>query len=217
MKPIVSASILNCDFGNLESEIKKAELAGVDWFHMDIIDGQIAYNISFGPDIVAICNNITALPLDTHLMVKHPDNFIEAFANAGSDYISVHIEGNPNIHQTLRTIHSFGKKAGIVVNPGTPVEFVYEVLHMVHHVLVMTVNPGFGGQAFIPETLTKMKKLSNEIKLRGLDVKIEVDGGINDETAKSTINSGANILVAGTYIFRNNMGIEEAVKSLKSL
>ena len=217
MKPIVSASILNCDFGNLESELKKAEQAGVDWFHMDIIDGHFAPNITFGPDMVSICNKITDLPLDTHLMISDPDKYIEAFAKAGSDFISVHIEGNPNIHRTLQTINSLGKKAGIVVNPGTPIESVYTILHMVSHVLVMTVNPGFGGQVFIPETLIKMEKLSAEIKDRGLDVKIEVDGGINDATAKTTINSGANILVAGTYIFRNKKGIKEAVRSLKDL
>lgn len=217
MKPIVSASILNCDFGNLESELKKAEQAGVDWFHMDIIDGHFAPNITFGPDMVSICNKITDLPLDTHLMISDPDKYIEAFAKAGSDFISVHIEGNPNIHRTLQTINSLGKKAGIVVNPGTPIESVYTILHMVSHVLVMTVNPGFGGQVFIPETLIKMENLSAEIKDRGLDVKIEVDGGIDDATAKTTINSGANILVAGTYIFRNKKGIKEAVRSLKDL
>ncbi|MDO9547045.1 MAG: ribulose-phosphate 3-epimerase [Pelolinea sp.] len=217
MEPIVSASILNCDFGNLESELKKAERAGVDWFHMDIIDGHFAPNLSFGPGIVSLCDEISDLPLDTHLMISNPDDFIEAFANAGSDFISVHIEGNPNIHRTLQFINSMGKRAGIVVNPGTPVETVYDVLHMVSHVLVMTVNPGFGGQKFIPETLIKIEKLSAEIKDRGLDVKIEVDGGINRETAKKTVNSGANILVAGTYIFSNKIGIKEAVRSLKGL
>lgn len=217
MKPIISASILNCDFRNLGSELQKAEQAGVDWFHMDIIDGHFAPNLTFGPNIVSICNEITDLPLDTHLMIRDPDKFIEAFAKAGSDYISVHIEGNPNIHRTLQMINSLGKKAGIVVNPGTPIESVYAVLHMVSHVLLMTVNPGFGGQIFIPEILMKMEKLSAEIKFRGLDVKIEVDGGINNKTAKSAINSGANILVAGTYIFRNKIGVEEAVRSLKDL
>jgi ribulose-phosphate 3-epimerase len=217
MKPIVSASILNCDFGNLSDELKKAELAGVDWFHMDIIDGHFAPNISFGPDIVSICDSITDLPLDTHLMISNPDYFIPFFANAGSDSISVHIEGNPNIHQTLQSIISYGKKAGIVVNPGTPVESIYEVLHMVSHVLVMTVNPGFGGQEFIPETLVKMKKLSGEISKRELDVRIQVDGGINYETARKTINNGASILVAGTYIFRNKIGVEAAIRSLKDI
>mgnify|MGYP003973391365 CR=1 FL=1 len=215
MKPIVSASILNCDFGNLSSELKKAEQAGVDWFHMDIIDGHFAPNISFGPEIVSICDGITDLPLDTHLMISNPDYFIPIFAKAGSDSISVHIEGNPNIHQTLQSIISFGKKAGIVVNPGTPVESIYEVLHMVNHVLVLTVNPGFGGQVFIPETLFKIQKLSDVINERGLSVRIQVDGGINNETAKKTINCGASILVAGTYIFRNKIGIEDAIKSLK--
>jgi len=150
-------------------------------------------------------------------MISNPDKFIPLFAKAGSDSISVHVENNPNIHQTLQSIITLGKKAGIVVNPGTPVESVYELLYMVSHVLVLTVNPGFGGQKFIPETLIKIQKLSKVINKRGLDVKIQVDGGINKDTAKDTIINGASILVAGTYIFKNKMGIESAVKSLKEI
>lgn len=216
MKPIISASILNSDFGNLESEIKKAEEAGVDSFHLDIIDGHFAPNISFGPHVVSVCNKITDLPLDVHLMISDPDKYIKVFSDSGADHISVHIENNPNVHSTLQKIASLGKRSGIVVNPGTPIESVYSVLHMVDYVLVMTVNPGFGGQVFIPEVLDKIRKLTIELKGRNLTTKIEVDGGINGETAKAAKESGANILVAGTFIFLNPKGIEDAVRVLRN-
>jgi len=216
MKPIISASILNSDFGNLESEIKKAEEAGVDWIHLDIMDGHFVPNISFGPHVVSVCSKITDLPLDVHLMISDPDKYIKDFSDSGADYISVHIENNPNIHRTLQNISSNGKYAGIVVNPGTPIESVFPVLHMVDYVLLMSVNPGFGGQVFLPETLLKIKELSDELKKRNLEIPIEVDGGLNKETAKDTINAGANIIVAGSYIFKNPMGIHEAVKALKN-
>ena len=216
MKPIISASILNSDFGNLESEIKKAEEAGVDWIHLDIMDGHFVPNISFGPHIVSICKKITGLPLDVHLMISDPGKYIRDFSDSGADYISVHIENNPNIHRTLQEISSNGKYAGIVINPGTPIESIFSVLHMVDYVLVMSVNPGFGGQAFLPETLDKIKKLSNELNNRNLSIPIEVDGGLNKETAKDVKNSGANIIVAGSFIFKNPKGIKEAVNLLKN-
>lgn len=217
MTHIISASILNSDFGNLESEIRKAEQAGVDWIHLDIMDGHFVPNISFGPYIVSLCKKITSLPLDVHLMISDPDLFINDFSDSGADYISVHIENNPNIHRTLQAISSNGKKAGIVLNPGTPIESVFSVLHMVDFVLVMSVNPGFGGQSFLPETLIKINTLSNEVKNRNLSIPIEVDGGINEKTAKDVKNSGATILVAGSYIFKHPKGIREAVQLLKNI
>ena len=217
MNHIISASILNSDFGNLESEIKNAEKAGVNWIHLDIMDGHFVPNISFGPQIVSLCKNISHLPLDVHLMISDPDQFIHEFSEAGADYISVHIENNPNIHRTLQSISAYGKHAGIVLNPGTPVESVFSVLHMVDYVLIMTVNPGFGGQSFISETLTKISDLSNEIIKRNLSIPIEVDGGLNEKTAKDAINSGASILVAGSFLFNNPDGIHEAVKILKHI
>ena len=216
MKPIISASILNSDFGNLESEIKKAEEAGVDWVHLDIMDGHFVPNISFGPHVVSTCKKITDLPLDVHLMISNPEKYIKDFSDSGADYISVHIENNPNIHRTLQEILSNGKRAGIVLNPGTPIGSIFSVLHMVDYVLVMSVNPGFGGQVFLPETLEKIKKLSYELNDRNLSIPIEVDGGLNEDTAKDAKNSGVNILVAGSFIFRNPKGIKEAVRILKN-
>lgn len=216
MKPIISASILNSDFGNLESEIKKAEEAGVDWIHLDIMDGHFVPNISFGPHVVSICKKITDLPLDVHLMISNPEKFIKDFSDSGADYISVHIENNPNIHRTLQEISSNGIRAGIVLNPGTPIGSIFSVLHMVDYVLVMSVNPGFGGQVFLPETLGKIKKLSYELNDRNLSIPIEVDGGLNEDTAKDAKNSGVNIFVAGSFIFKNPKGIKEAVRILKN-
>ena len=216
MKPIISASILNSDFGNLESEIKKAEEAGVDWVHLDIMDGHFVPNISFGPHVVSTCKKITDLPLDVHLMISNPEKYIKDFSDSGADYISVHIENNPNIHRTLQEISSNGVRAGIVLNPGTPIGSIFSVLHMVDYVLVMSVNPGFGGQVFLPETLEKIKKLSYELNDRNLSIPIEVDGGLNEDTAKDAKNSGVNILVAGSFIFRNPKGIKEAVRILKN-
>jgi ribulose-phosphate 3-epimerase len=212
---ILSASILNCDFSKLGEEIRSAEDAGVDWLHMDIMDGHFVPNISFGPDIVAIVRKLTKLPLDTHLMISNPDDFIEWFAEAGSDKIIVHVENNANIHKTLMNIQKLNKKAGIVVNPGTPVEMIFPLLHMVEFVLMLTVNPGFGGQKFLLEVLPKIKTLSKKIQELGLDVGIEVDGGIDEKTIPLTRDAGANIFVAGSSIFRNPLGIEAAVKRLK--
>lgn len=215
MKKMISASILNADFSCLENQIKAAEVAGVDWIHLDIMDGHFVPNISFGAQIAAMLRKMTHLPLDTHLMISNPDQFIDAFAEAGADYISVHVENNPHIHRTLQNIHKNKKEAGIVLNPGTPIQSIFPVLHMVKFVLVMSVNPGFGGQSFLPETLDKISALSEKIKAENLDVMIEVDGGINAEILPLAEKAGADIFVVGSYIFNNPQGIAQAVKNLK--
>jgi ribulose-phosphate 3-epimerase len=197
--------------------MRAAEEAGVDAFHMDIMDGHFFPNMSIGPDIVAIARKITKLPMDTHLMISNPDNFIEKFAEAGSNRICVHVENNPNIHKTLMAIRNLGVGPGIVINPGTPIEAISELLYLVDYVLILSVNPGFGGQAFIPEVMPKMRRLADKIETEGLDIDIQVDGGIGKETLPLARKSGANIFVVGTGIFRHPQGIKTAVKELKSL
>jgi len=214
-KQVLSASILNCDFSRFGEEMKAAEAAGVDAFHMDIMDGHFVPNISIGPDIVAIARRMSKLPMDTHLMISNPDDFIEKFAAAGSDRICVHVENNPNVHKTLMTIRGLGKGPGLVVNPGTPVEAIYELLYMVDYVLMLTVNPGFGGQEFIPQVLPKIRKLAEKIEKEELNIDIQVDGGIAKKTLPLTREAGANIFVVGTGIFRHPQGIQVAVKELK--
>jgi ribulose-phosphate 3-epimerase len=214
-KQVLSASILNCDFSRFGEEMKAAEAGGVDAFHMDIMDGHFVPNISIGPDIVAIARGLTTLPMDTHLMISNPDDFIEKLAAAGSDRICVHVENNPNVHKTLMNIRSLGKGPGLVVNPGTPVEVIYELLYMVDYVLMLTVNPGFGGQEFIPQVLPKIRKLAEKIETEGLNIDIQVDGGIAKKTLPLSREAGANIFVVGTGIFRHPQGIQAAVKELK--
>jgi len=216
MKIKIAASILNSNFGNLEDEIQKVQGAGIDWVHLDIMDGHFVPNISFGPNIVSVVRGLTTLPLDAHLMISNPDKYIPAFADAGVDYISVHIENNPHIHRTLQSIRTAGCKPGIVLNPGTPIDFIYPILPIIDYVLVMSVNPGFGGQAFIPQTAERISRLSQEIKKSGLAIPIEVDGGINDSTAQIVADSGAEILVSGSYIFKNKKGIPYAVNALRN-
>ena len=216
MEKLISASILNADFSCLESQIQAAEKAGVDWIHLDIMDGHFVPNISFGPQIAAMVRKMTSLPIDTHLMIDNPDQFIDAFADAGADYISVHVENNPHIHRTIQNILKKGKNAGIVINPGTPVQAIHPVIHMVKYVLIMSVNPGFGGQAFLPESLDKISELSHKIKAEKRDIMIEVDGGITAETLPLAYKAGANVFVVGSYIFTNSQGIPHAVKTLKA-
>jgi ribulose-phosphate 3-epimerase len=197
----VAPSILSADFRNLEAEIKKVEEAGADMIHVDVMDGHFVPNITVGPLVVKAARKTTKLPLDVHLMIENPDRYIPDFAKAGADIISVQVEASKNLEKDIALIKQNNVKPGVVVNPDTPIDAVFHVLDRVKMVLIMSVNPGFEGQKFMPQVLPKIKKLRSLIVSRKLSVDIEVDGGINLETAPQAVEAGANILVAGSAIF----------------
>jgi ribulose-phosphate 3-epimerase len=197
----IAPSILSADFGQLASEIKKVEAAGADLIHIDVMDGHFVPNITIGPLIVKACRQATKLPLDVHLMIENPDRYIPDFAKAGADIITIHVETVKNLEADIELIRQNNVKPGVVVNPVTPIESVFHVLDKVSMVLLMSVNPGFEGQKFMAEVLPKIRELKKNIERRALNVDIEIDGGINLETAKEAIKAGANVLVAGSAIF----------------
>ncbi|MCM3022448.1 ribulose-phosphate 3-epimerase [Heyndrickxia ginsengihumi] len=211
----IAPSILSANFAKLAEEIKDVEKGGADYIHIDIMDGHFVPNITMGPLIVEAIRPITKLPLDVHLMIENPDQFIDAFAKAGADYISVHVEACPHLHRTIQHIRQLGIKPGVVINPATPVESIKEIINDVDLVLLMTVNPGFGGQTFIESVLTKIEKVKQIVDERNLDVEIEVDGGVNPTTAKLCKQAGANILVAGSNIYQSS-DRKKAIELLKS-
>lgn len=197
----IAPSILAADFSKLGEEVMEVENAGADWIHIDVMDGHFVPNISFGPVVMEAIRPLTKLPFDVHLMIENADRYIEDFAKAGADYITVHIEASPHLHRTIQLIRSFGVKPGVVLNPHTPVEAILPVLEDIDLVLFMTVNPGFGGQKFINSVLPKVEQLAKIIKDRGLDIDIEIDGGINEETIVACAKAGANVFVAGSAIY----------------
>ena len=213
---ILSASILSADFADLRGQIQLAEQAGVDWIHIDVMDGHFVPNITMGPFIVETCRRITKLPLDVHLMIEKPEQHIQTFMDAGADYLSVHIEGNPNIHRTLQSIREHGVHPSIVLNPGTPTSQIQAVLPFVDMVLVMTVNPGFSGQQFIPEMKTKISEVRTMLETIHSGAFLEVDGGITPQTLPIVQAAGVDICVAATSIFKNNDGVIAAVRALRS-
>lgn len=197
----LAPSILSADFANLQRDIQLVEKLGADYIHVDVMDGQFVPNITLGPNVVSAIRPVTKLPLDVHLMIVQPENYIEAFAKAGSDIITVHAESTPHIHRAVQMIKASGVKAGVVINPGTPLSAIEYVLDLVDQVLIMTVNPGFGGQSFIESSLDKIAQLKEWKESKGYTYDIEVDGGIVPETAKRCKEAGANVFVAGSYIY----------------
>jgi ribulose-phosphate 3-epimerase len=200
--PVISPSILSADFAKLGEEVRAIDEAGADWIHVDVMDGHFVPNITIGPGVVKALRPHSSKPFDVHLMISPIDNFLDAFAEAGADIITVHPEAGPHLHRSIQRIKGLGKKAGVSLNPATPAKMLDYVLDEIDLVLVMSVNPGFGGQKFIANQLKKIEAIANRIAKEGLQVDVEVDGGIDAETAKQAVSAGATALVAGTAVFR---------------
>lgn len=209
----IAPSILAADFAKLGEEVLEVEKAGAELIHIDVMDGHFVPNITMGPIVVEALRPLTTLPLDVHLMIENADSYIESFAKAGADYITVHVEACPHLHRTIQLIRSFGVKPGVVLNPHTPIESIQQVLEDIDMVLFMTVNPGFGGQKFIHSVVPKVKQLADIIKERNLAIEIEIDGGINEETIVPCVEAGATIFVAGSAIYN----AEDKGKALQTI
>lgn len=199
-KIIVAPSLLAADFSRLKEEVQEVEKCGAEYLHLDVMDGNFVPNISYGSPVISAIRPHSNLVFDVHLMVEEPDRFIKDFVDAGADIITVHVEATKHLHRTIQLIKSYGKKVGVALNPATPIETLKHVVKEIDMILIMSVNPGFGGQAFIPETLNKIK----ELRTLYPEIDIEVDGGVNEKTVEAIKEAGANILVAGSYLFSGN-------------
>lgn len=216
MNPVrIAPSILAADFTRLGDQIREAQAAGADLIHVDVMDGRFVPNITMGPLVVEAARRSTTLPLDVHLMIVEPERHLEAFAAAGATRIDVHWEVSPNLHRTLQAIKSLGCEAGLAINPHTPADLLADVLHMLDAVLVMTVNPGFGGQQFLPESLPRLRRLRAMIEASGRLIDLGVDGGIYTDTAEQAAAAGANLLVAGSMVFTNQHSVQAGIAALR--
>ncbi len=213
--PLLAPSLLASDFTRLGDEIRQAEAAGADWLHVDVMDGHFVPNITFGPGVVAACRRVTQLPLDVHLMIEQPERLLAEFASAGASRLIVHVETCPHLHRTLQHIRELGCRVGVTLNPGTPASLLLPVLHLVDQVLVMSVNPGFGGQEFLPETLSKASEVRRALDEINPAALVEMDGGLSAETAPLARRAGVEVFVAGTSIFKHPQGIAGGLRALR--
>jgi ribulose-phosphate 3-epimerase len=213
----LAPSILTADFARLGEQIQEAEAAGVDWFHLDVMDGHFVPNLSFGPLLVRAVRSVTRLPLDVHLMIEQPERYLADFAQAGADRLTVHVETCPHLHRTIEQIKELGLKAGVTLNPATPLSSLEEILPEVDLVLIMSVNPGFGGQKYIPASTAKIARLRSMLDTIGSQAELEVDGGINADTLAEVVEAGATVLVIGSAIFNQRAPIAENVRRLRAV
>ena len=216
MKHLIAPSVLAADFSNLKKDFDMVNQSNADWFHVDVMDGRFVPNISFGMNIVKTMKGIAEKPLDVHLMIVEPDKYLEEFRNAGADVLTVHYEVCPHLHRTLGYIKELGAKAGVAINPHTPVELLDDVLEMADMVCIMSVNPGFGGQKFIYQTLSKIRRLKERITERNLNTLIEIDGGVGLQNAAEILKAGADVLVAGSSVFKSEDPID-TIDRLKNI